>query len=471
MKGFVLTLLAAILFVGLSAQVLSCADIQYTADATGNSPYNNQTVTVRAIVTHVIPNSAFYISDPDGGPWSGLYVFHGNTSNALTVGDDVQLTGILTEYYNLTELTAISSYEIFSQGNPLPPALELSTTDIPYGSPTCEKYEGVLVKLTDVQIKSSVDSYGQFKVADVGNVQAMIDNGLFNITGAYTINVNDWWYSIQGIVDYHSSAGYKINPRNANDMIKQDSIENSIIKIENTTATLNQVTAMNVVTTKIKPVWGVLSYTMKFRFNPTQVRFEGFEGTGTLTPTNPEFVLSATGDTVSYTVMYQDGLFANEDGAVLTKLLFVPLAYGEATIDILSFKYDNYTINSLTDGKLMTKIAEKIAYLNIGSDTNTKNIFNPYLNEKINIQYGVKTGYLAKAIVRIYDAQGRLVYTPVNVNITSPLGIETFPWNGRDSNMKLLPVGLYYCHLEVIDRSTGSTERTVQPIVIKSSLK
>lgn len=471
MKGLILTLMAMILMVGLSAQVLSCADIQSSVDASGNSTYDGQTVTVRGIVTHVIPSSAFYIGDPEGGPWSGLYVYHGNTSNAMTVGDDVQLTGILDEYYNLTELTSISSYEIISQGNPLPPALSLTTSQIAYGSPTCEQYEGVLVKLTDVQIKSGVDNYGQFKVADVSNVQAMIDNGLFNITGTYSINVNDWWYMIQGIVDYHSSAGFKINPRNANDMIKQDSIENSIITIQNTNAILNQVTPMNVVTTKIKPAWGVLSYTMKFRFNPTQIRYQGLETEGTLTQYMPEPTVSATNDTVSFTVVYQDGLIANDDGMVLIKLLFEPLTYGEALVDLVSFKYDNYTINSLTDGKLMTRISDKIAYLNIGTDGSTKNIFNPYLNEKINIQYGVKTGYLAKAIVRIYDAQGRLVYTPVNVNITAPLGIENYRWTGRDANMKLLPAGLYYCHLEVIDRSTGDTDRTVQPIVIKSTLK
>jgi len=473
MKGFLFTIFAVVLFAGLSAQtVLTCADIQSNVDATGGSIYNGQVVTVHGIVTHKIPNSAFYIGDQGGGPWSGLYVYHGNTSNQVTLGDDVKLTGTLTEYYGLTELTLVTSYEILSTGNSLPPALELTTAEIPYGSANSEQYEGVLVRLTDVQIKTIPDGFGQFKVADASNVQAMVDNGLYAIPAA-SIVVNDWWFMIQGIVDFHSSssAGFKINPRNSSDMIKQDSIENSIITIENTNAVLNQINPVNVLTTKVKLEWGVQSYTMKFKIDPSVVLFEGFDIVGTLTPETPVPTISAAGDTITFTMVYQGGLINPQDNAVLIKLLLKPLSYGTALIDLVSFKYENTFLNSLVDGMLITKIEKKIAYLSIGKTGDKKNIFNPYMNEKINITYGVKTGYLAKAVVRIYDAQGRLVYTPVHTNITSATGIENFAWDGRDSSMKLLPVGLYYCHLEVSDRSTGDMERTVQPIVIKSTLK
>jgi len=59
----------------------------------------------------------------------------------------------------------------------------------------------------------------------------------------------------------------------------------------------------------------------------------------------------------------------------------------------------------------------------------------------------------------------------VHTNITSATGIQEFIWNGRDANLKLVPPGLYYCHLEVTDRSSGGKDNTVQPIVIKSALK
>jgi flagellar hook assembly protein FlgD len=75
-----------------------------------------------------------------------------------------------------------------------------------------------------------------------------------------------------------------------------------------------------------------------------------------------------------------------------------------------------------------------------------------------------------KAIIRIYDVQGRLVATPVNKNIGNLIGINRELWDGRDYNRKLCPIGVYYCHYELIERSTGKKETTIQPIVIKSIL-
>ena len=477
MKKYLLTFFALVFITGISAQtVLTCYDIQHTTDPTGNSPYAGQTVTVQGIVTHIIPNTAFYIADPAGGEWSGLYVYHRNTSNVVSIGDLVKLTGTVEEYWNLTEFTNISAYEIISQGNPLPPFLELSTADMPAGTshPENEKYEGVLVRFQDVTIKSTLDSYGQFHIADSSNIWAMVDNGLYAIP-ASSIVVGENWFIIQGIVDYHSSAGFKLNPRNASDMIKQDTIENSIIKIVKTDPTTEPVpnsdVSMSLLSTKIKPEWGVQSYSVTFKVNPAQLIFSGFNTEGTLTPELPDYSISAGGDSISYTYTFQDGLIYPDNDALLIKILVKPLVYGETVIELVSFKYNNTEVNNLVDGSVITKLKKKTAYLSIGKKGDKKNIFNPEMGENIIISYGTSTGYLSKAIVRIYDAQGRLVYTPVHSNITSATGIQEFIWNGRDANLKLLPPGLYYCHLEVIDRSSGDKDNTVQPIVIKSTLK
>jgi len=474
MKGKLLILALLVLSFGLAAQtVLSCYDVQYTTAANGNSNYNGQNVTVQGIVTHVIPNSAFYISDETGGPWSGLYVYHRNTSNAVSLGDMVKLTGRITEYYSLTEMDNISAYEILSQGNTLPPAADLSTSEIAYGAASSEQWEGVLVRVTDVQIKSGVDNYGQFLIADSSNVQAMVDNGLYAIPSG-SIITGEWWYIIQGIVDYHSSAGYKINPRAASDMVKQDSIENSIVKIIKTdpasNPVLNQTFKMSLVSTKVKYDWGVQRYEATLRIDPSKVLFEGLEIDSTATPEMPNYTISSAGDEISWVVDYPGGLYSDQE-VLLIKMLFRPIVYGETQIDLYNFKYNTTSVNTLVDGNLLTKLTEKIAYLNIGKDGDKKNIFNPYLNEKITLTYGVKTGYLAKAVIRIYDAQGRLVFTPVHSNSFPATGFSSYEWNGRDANLKLLPPGLYHCHLEVTDRTNGDSDSTVQPLVIKSTLK
>jgi hypothetical protein len=59
----------------------------------------------------------------------------------------------------------------------------------------------------------------------------------------------------------------------------------------------------------------------------------------------------------------------------------------------------------------------------------------------------------------------------VNKNIGTSNGIESIPWDGRDKNKNLLPIGVYYCHAEIIDRVTGNSETAIQPIVIAAELK
>lgn len=145
MKAIILTILVLSFSFGLMAQ-LSCYDIQYTTNPNGSSYYLGQTVTVQGIVTAIKRGSGLYIGDAGGGPWSGLYVYHGTTSNLVELGDLVELTGYVDEYYNLTELTNISSFAFISRNNPVP-VTPLSTADLPYNSATSEPYEGVLVRL------------------------------------------------------------------------------------------------------------------------------------------------------------------------------------------------------------------------------------------------------------------------------------------------------------------------------------
>ncbi len=469
MKRILISILALTLSVGLMAQ-LSCYDIQYTDNPNGDSPYNGQSVTVQGIVTAKNPGSAFYIGDPGGGPWSGLYVFHGNTSNRVELGDMVLLTGTVTEYFNLTELTNVTASEVLSSNNPIP-ITTLSTNDLPFNNSRSEQYEGVLVRFNDVQIKSTMDSYGQYKIADSSNVQSMVDDVLY-APQVSQIVVGEWWSQIQGVVDFHSVAGYKILPRNASDMLKVDDVSHAAIRIgTEPNATMDEINILNVYTSKLKNEWGIREYGMTFRIDPTQVKYQGYEISGSLSLFNPTQTISDAGDIITLHYGGQDNLSSETDDAVLIKLKFEPKNYGDITIYLEDFRYDDVNINSLTNGKLMVKISGNKVHLNIGTDQSSKNVFDPSMNEKINIEYGTTTGFLARAVIRIYDAQGRLVATPVHQNFTSPTGIERISWNGRDSNMKLLAPGLYYCHAEISNRESGKRNNTVQPIVIKSRLK
>lgn len=480
MKGIVLTFLALTIAVGIMADPLSCYDIQFTENPNGRSPYENQIVDIQAIVTAVKANNFYYLGDPDGGPWSGLYVYHRDSSNLVQVGDEVIVTGKVLEFnYNnqwthtLTQITDVSNVDILSSGNPVPPAAILSTSELPRNNAISEKWEGVLVAFYNVQIKSATDSYGQFNIADTSNIQAMVDDGFFSIPSQHSIVVGDWWYVIRGMVDYWgtSSAGWKVNPRDRDDLIKEDSVANSTIRLSSDPlAEIDKISTLELNSTKLLSEWGVREYSFDINIDPAKVIYQGFDIDGTVTTAAPSVTVSSAGDVITFHYGSQDGIVSATD-MILIKLKFEPKIYGEIPIIITNFKFDDQAISTIYNGRLQVKIQDNIAYLSIGTASSSKNSFDPSMNEVLNIEYGTKTGFLARALIRIYDAQGRLVATPVHQNFTSPTGIVNTTWNGRDSNMKLLEPGIYYCHTEISNRETSKRYTTVQPIVIKSRLK
>ena len=92
--------------------------------------------------------------------------------------------------------------------------------------------------------------------------------------------------------------------------------------------------------------------------------------------------------------------------------------------------------------------------------------FCPALNEKFEIQ--VHSRKDDKIILRLYNSEGKLVYTFFN-KLSN--GSESFEWDGKDESWNTLPPGLYICHFEVIDRNTGKTKTDTAPIVIAVPLK
>jgi len=485
MKYTISVLLLLMVSAVLTAQVKTCYDIQYTTDPSGNSPYMNQTVTVQGIVTGVryytgstASNFGFYISDPEGGPWRGLLVYTNQHSPQL--GDMVLLTGNVAEYYNLTELTSVSSYQVLSQGNPIPEPQLINSGDLSFPA-TGEQWESVLVKVQNVTVTTAPNNYGEFKIND-GSGNCQVDNQFFDIGHSWgnTVALNQVWAEMRGIVDF-SFSEYGLNPRNTNDMIREYTLANAAVWFQSITAGYEQINTIALKTSRLRASYNIESYSTKIRFNPNQVKFEGVDISSTLTLSDAvQVTLSPTEDWVQITYLayasgdYDGPVTSDVEGADLIKLKFRPVEYGSSSISFDEFYYNDVLIQSANSGSIITPIRKKMAYLNISNPNNTKNIFNPALNEKITIKYGYEmksTGINARATLRIYDVQGRLVNTLVNKNISSANGIESYIWNGRDTSMNLLPIGVYYCHLEVVERDSGNREKTVQPIVIGSKLK
>ena len=131
---------------GSSSGYLTCYEIQGQA---ASSPYDGQEVSVTGIVTaggdelYSTLGAFAFISDASGGPWSGLLLY-GDSVATLTRGDSITISGIVDEFYEMTELTLPTNVQVISTGHTLPDAITLTTAQV------CdEQYESVVVSVTD----------------------------------------------------------------------------------------------------------------------------------------------------------------------------------------------------------------------------------------------------------------------------------------------------------------------------------
>jgi len=178
-----------------------------------------QTVMFTGIVTATASqyppfNGGFLVQD-SSGPWHGVYVYLNHMAIDVSVGDSVRVTGEVSEYYGLTEVTigSESDVEVLATGRPVPPPVQVTTSQIANDSAT-EPYECVLVEVRNAVVTNDNLGYGQWEVDD-GSGPAIVDDAY---PYSYTPSVGDTLYLLRGIVTY-SYSEYKLEPRGNSDII------------------------------------------------------------------------------------------------------------------------------------------------------------------------------------------------------------------------------------------------------------
>jgi len=216
----------------LIAELVSIHDIQYVPDPANDdaSPYEGQQVWVEGVVTansDDFGGSRYFIEDPAGGPWSGLYVYHGGDRGPVQEGDQVLLYGEVLEYWGLTEFdlrdSANGEQYILSSGNPLPAAEVLTTGLYATTTPTtAEPYEGVLIEFQDATVTDDDLGYGEWAFDD-GTGETRADDLSSSLT--YVPTNGDLYNYIRGL-GYYSHNDYKLVPRyDADVLVWTDRIE------------------------------------------------------------------------------------------------------------------------------------------------------------------------------------------------------------------------------------------------------
>ena len=213
---------AAIMYAAsLPPQTLTITAIQ---GGVSTSPYVNQTVTTKGVVTAYAtykhptdPNKdyrSYFLQNGDSA-WSGIWV--SDTVNYINVasGDTVAITAQVEEFFGYTRLKNITSFQK-SVGLSQPVPMMVSTLDA-----SDEKYEGVLVEVNNaIVVDTTGITFGNFAVND-GTDTLLVDDIMYGPSNGPFLNDV---LNLKGCMFYSFSKRYLL-PRKPSDFTWLNSIE------------------------------------------------------------------------------------------------------------------------------------------------------------------------------------------------------------------------------------------------------
>jgi len=134
------------------------------------SPFSGATVTTEDNLVTAVGPSGFFAQTPDArddadpATSNGIYVFT-DAAPAVQVGDQVDLTGPIEEYFEFTEFASGTNVSIDSTGNPLPQVITFDSTtpspDPATPADVLERYEGMRITLPIGRTTAATDGFGE----------------------------------------------------------------------------------------------------------------------------------------------------------------------------------------------------------------------------------------------------------------------------------------------------------------------
>lgn len=138
------------LFFAINNNGCTVYDMQFTPYSNGRSGYENLDVTLRGIVTaSAAPSNLGYVYIQQAGQtaWGGIWCNGGALISSLNVGDLVDITGTINEYFGLTRINVTNS-AVISTNQTVPDPIALNPNLFSnYNFDINERYEGMLVKI------------------------------------------------------------------------------------------------------------------------------------------------------------------------------------------------------------------------------------------------------------------------------------------------------------------------------------
>lgn len=191
--------------------------------STGVSNWLDSLVTVEGIVTcdfGPINSRTFCMEMSQAGPWSGIMVYIPSALGDFPVdlGDTLEITGIIDEYYDNTELAVSDTNDIVRLGiTNVPPVSIISTAHLDTSATSsfpldsAEAYESVLIQAQNAFVTDEGDAEN-WEISDGDGYVKVRHNTYYT----YTPQLGDF-LNVSGIVQTHYGL-FKITPRIGDDI-------------------------------------------------------------------------------------------------------------------------------------------------------------------------------------------------------------------------------------------------------------
>jgi hypothetical protein len=199
------------------------------------SPVELHGVVVTAVDRFGGRQGGFYVEEPGGGPYSGVFVFTGNTSAVagLEPGDEVSITGaVVDEFALMTDTSGRKLTEVADPTGGMMTITETGTAALPAPmvidprtlvdddteQSEAEKWESVLIQLANVAVTGAPRPVSMTDPT----LKEMRITGPFRVGSSLvdlpdTIAVDTCYASMTGVVDYFFD--YRLLPRSAADLV------------------------------------------------------------------------------------------------------------------------------------------------------------------------------------------------------------------------------------------------------------
>ena len=192
-------------------------------DATGLPLMLGQTIRVSGVVSVANEfHGPTYFQDGTGG----IAIFDSSVSNHVSYGDSIVVTGLVTNYNGLEELTTAANFQILSTGHTITPVVVTLTQFTNQSFSSMEEYDCILLRFNNLTTTST----GNF----IGNTNYPVTDATGTFANTMRVNINtnvagtlipNGPFSVIGIGSQFKSSspynsGYQFLPRSSADIIQ-----------------------------------------------------------------------------------------------------------------------------------------------------------------------------------------------------------------------------------------------------------